>query len=154
MSTDVAASNKKMYKGYKGGCHCGFIRYTVDLDLTPLKADKCNCSICLKSNLLSLEIQPEQFKLVSPASLNDVGDYVFASKCMHHYFCRDCGIHCVGKQTHDSQGKELLHMIINLVTLDQDQEVDLRKFKVEYWDGKGRNWSAGGKEEPWEGGCY
>jgi hypothetical protein len=43
---------------------------------------------------------------------------------------------------------------INVVTLDQDQDVDLRKFKRMYWDGKENNWAAGLKEEPYLGGCF
>lgn len=143
-------------KTYAGGCHCGFIRYTVDLDLSEPKASKCSCSICLKKNIMTVKIEPAQFKLVSPSSLTDVGDYTFGSGWMHHYFCKTCGIHCFGQGTFVREGKENTHMAINAVTLDQDQDpaVDLRKFKFEYWDGKGNNWANGAKDEPFEGGCY
>jgi hypothetical protein len=139
---------------YTGGCHCGFIRYSIDIDLTEPKASKCNCSICLKTNRLSLTIQPEQLKLISPASIDDIPEYKFGTMSQHHYFCKNCGIHCIAKGSYVWEGKEVHNMSINAVTLDPDQGVDLRAFKVEYWDGKGENWTAGVAEKPYPGGCY
>lgn len=141
-------------KNFSGGCHCGYIRYTADIDLTEPKASKCNCSICLKTNRLSLSVTPEQFKLVSPSSFEDLADYTFGSKSQHHYFCKACGIHCVGKGSYVWEGKEVHNMSINAVTLDEDQGIDLRAFKVTYWDGRENNWGAGAQNEPYPGGCY
>jgi hypothetical protein len=51
-------------------------------------------------------------------------------------------------------GKEFYS--VNVLTLDQGQgegQVDLTKFKMLYWDGKGENWAAGAKDHPYPGGC-
>ena len=141
-------------KSYKGGCHCGFMRYTAELDLSEMKATKCNCSICLKLNTVVVKTDPSTFKLESPASLDEVSDYVFGSKTFHHYFCAKCGVHCYLSGTFTKDGKTVHHATVNLVTLDQDQDVDLRKLKFAYWDGKGANWAKGSQDEPFEGGIY
>ncbi|KAK0616938.1 Mss4-like protein [Immersiella caudata] len=141
-------------KTYTGGCHCGAIRYSVDLDLSKPEATKCNCSICLKTNRLSLSIQPTQLKLVSPASLSDIPEYQFGSKSQHHRFCDKCGIHVFGGGSYVWEGKEVKNFDVNAVTLDQDQGVDLRKFKVGYWDGKTEGWAKGMSEGPYEGGTF
>lgn len=42
---------------------------------------------------------------------------------------------------------------VNLGTLEQPQEgLDLRRFKMEYWDMRHDNAGAGPRDEPWEGG--
>jgi hypothetical protein len=146
-----------MSKTYTGGCHCGAFRYEVQLDLSGATATKCNCSFCLKSNFLTIPVPGDgsQFKLLSPKSLDEVGDYRFGSKKGSHYNCKECGIYLVNKppMTMELNG-EMVSMFINAVTLDQGQDLDLRKFKVMYWDGKENNWAAGLKEEPYPGGCF
>ena len=140
-------------KAYKGGCHCGFFRYTVELDLSEMKASRCNCSICLKLNMVMVKADPEGFKLEAPASIDEAKDYLFGTKKFHHYFCPTCGVHCYGVGEYTFEGKTFNHASVNVVTLDQDQ-VDLRKLKLVYWDGKGDNWAAGTKDEPFEGGIH
>lgn len=137
-----------------GGCHCGAVRYSVGLDLSEPKASKCNCSICLKTNRLSLTVDPDNFKLLSPASLAEVPDYQFATKSQHHHFCNKCGIHCFAYGSYEWEGQTIKNFSINAVTLDPDQGIDLRELKVSYWDGKSENWAAGAGDKPPAGGCY
>jgi hypothetical protein len=146
-----------MSKTYTGGCHCDAFRYEVQLDLSGAMATKCNCSFCLKSNFLTIPVPGDgsQFKLLSPKSLDEVGDYRFGSKKGSHYYCKDCGIYLVNKPPMPLElNGEKVGLFVNAVTLDQGQDVDLRKFKIMYWDGKENNWAAGLKEEPYDGGCY
>jgi hypothetical protein len=153
MSTTTSAT-----KTYTGGCHCGYIRYSVQLDLTEPKAFKCNCSICIKLNALGVEITPpSDFTLQSPSTTDDpnLGDYTHGNKSIHYYFCKTCSVICFvqgGYVTYD--GKTVEFLKLNAVTLDPDQGIDFRKFKTQYWDGKHDNWAAGTKDEPYLGGCY
>jgi hypothetical protein len=146
-----------MSKNYTGGCHCGAFRYEVQLDLSGARATKCNCSFCLKSNFLTIPVPDNgsQFKLLSPKSLDEVGDYRFGSKKGSHYHCKECGIYLINKPPVAMElNGEKVSIFINAVTLDQSQDVDLRKFKIMYWDGKENNWAAGLKDEPYLGGCF
>jgi hypothetical protein len=144
-------------KTYAGGCHCGSLRYSVQLDLTEPKATKCNCSICLKINILSLKVEPApNFTLLSPSSTENenIGDYTHGGKSIHYYFCKICGVSCFSKGKYTLEGKDVQIFSTNAVTLDPDQGIDYREFKIQYWDGKQDNWTAGLKDKPYLGGCY
>ncbi|HKU94776.1 MAG TPA: GFA family protein [Vineibacter sp.] len=75
-------------KTYAGGCHCGAVRYEVATDLTPLIS--CNCSICTKHGLLLTFVSEPAFKLLS--GKDDVKEYLFNKKHIHHQFCPTCGV--------------------------------------------------------------
>jgi hypothetical protein len=73
---------------YSGGCHCGAVAFTVELD--PAQALKCNCSICSKLGALWAFAPRTKFTLTSGAAAQ--GDYQFGRKQLHHRFCTRCGI--------------------------------------------------------------
>jgi hypothetical protein len=75
-------------KAYKGGCHCGKVRFEATADLDHVVA--CNCSICQKHGLMLTFTGEAQFKLVSGEE--QLGDYQFNKKVIHHRFCRSCGV--------------------------------------------------------------
>ena len=74
---------------YQGGCQCGRVRFEVTTDLE--RVTDCNCSICTKKGFLHLIVEPEQFRLLTPADA--VTLYQFNTKTAKHYFCPVCGIH-------------------------------------------------------------
>ncbi|KAK5653047.1 hypothetical protein OQA88_9333 [Cercophora sp. LCS_1] len=140
-------------KTLAGGCHCGAIRYTAELDISNLHAQKCNCSICLKTNRMGLSVDPSKFKVTTHKSIEEVPEYQFGPKRQHYHFCTTCGVHCFGYGSYEFQGQTFNNFSINAVTLDPDQGFDLRDVKVAYWDGKGEDWAAGMAEKPAPGGC-
>jgi len=75
-------------KSYTGGCHCGEVRYETTTDLSMVVS--CNCSICTKRGALWTFVKPEQFALRSGE--DDLADYRFYKKVIHHLFCSVCGI--------------------------------------------------------------
>ena len=46
-----------MKKTYHGSCHCGQVKFEVDLDLAA-GTHKCNCRICSKHRLWQAMVEP------------------------------------------------------------------------------------------------
>ncbi len=74
---------------HQGGCHCGAVRYSVELDLEQ-PAISCNCSMCGRSGTLLMFAPAEKFKLEKGES--NLTDYQFNRRVIHHVFCKTCGI--------------------------------------------------------------
>ncbi|KAF8461986.1 Mss4-like protein [Kalaharituber pfeilii] len=146
-------------KEYTGSCHCGLLTYSVSLPADPKTwaLSKCNCSICHKTNFLSLGVWGAdaiaKFTVLtpppsSPDFANNVGDYIFNKKVVHHYFCKTCGVttHMKGSVPDDSGTKELL--FLNAGTI-KGVDFSGEEMKVKgYLDGKSDNWSDEPKKAP------
>ncbi len=74
---------------YEGGCHCGAVRFEVDVE-EPVEIERCNCSICAKSGYLHLILPGDRFKLLK--GKDALNTYTFNSGVAQHYFCKTCGI--------------------------------------------------------------
>ena len=73
---------------YRGGCHCGAIRFEVDGDIEG--AEICNCSICSMTAYVHWEVPPERFRLLT--SEEAIRDYRFGTRTSRNFFCGTCGI--------------------------------------------------------------
>ena len=114
-------------KNYSGGCHCGEVRFEVTADLGTVVA--CNCSICQKRGALWTFVSPERFAL--RAGSDDLRDYQFAKKVIHHLFCPQCGVGSFSRGTSPKSGQEMI--AINVRCLD---DVDIAALKVTPFDGR------------------
>ena len=76
-------------KTYEGSCHCGAIRFEVDMP-APTQAFGGNCSICARMGWLLAFVPAESFRLVSGEG--SLRDYQFGKMNVHHLFCTTCGI--------------------------------------------------------------
>lgn len=112
---------------YSGSCHCGNVRFEVELDLSG-GVISCNCSICRRTGALLAFATPENFKLLSGADA--VSDYQFNKKNIHHLFCKNCGVRAFGTGT-GRDGKPMY--AINVRSIDS---VDLGALKITEFDGK------------------
>jgi hypothetical protein len=74
---------------YEGGCHCGAVRFRVEVDKH--KADDCNCSICRKKGFLHLIVAHNKFTLLQGEDV--LTTYKFNTGVAQHKFCSICGIH-------------------------------------------------------------
>jgi hypothetical protein len=111
---------------HNGGCHCGKVRYRVEMNLA--NAISCNCSICAKRGSL-LDFVPESnFQLLSGE--NDLNDYQFNKKVIHHLFCKNCGVASFGRGSAPDGTKIVT---INIRCLD---DVDLSLIKIREYDGR------------------
>ena len=74
---------------HAGGCHCGAVRFEVEVPDRP-EAEDCNCSICRMSGFLHLIVPAVAFRLLQGEAALSL--YTFNTGVARHYFCRTCGI--------------------------------------------------------------
>src|SRR4051812_11386071 len=115
-------------KTYQGGCHCGAVRYTVALDLgAPVLS--CNCSICSRNGWLLQFVPNDSFTLEKGEE--QLTDYQFNKKVIHHLFCKVCGVRSFAR----GQGPGGPMVAINTRCLD---DLDPATLNVQHFDGKSR----------------
>ena len=111
---------------HSGGCHCGNVRFEVELKLDTVMA--CNCSICSKRGYLLAFAPEKDFTLLSGA--DSLTDYQFGKKNVHHVFCKQCGIGAFG---HGAMPDGSPVRAINARCLDG---IDIGQIPVTQFDGK------------------
>ena len=124
-----------------GGCHCGAVRFEVDLDLTA-PVGRCNCTICQKRGATGAIVKPDAFRLL--AGGDAVGNYSWGGKTGVYSFCKQCGIHVFGGGNLPELGGAFASVNVNCL-----DGVDPTTLSVIYWDGRHDNWQAGPRSEPW-----
>ncbi len=72
---------------YKGGCHCGAIRFEVDAP-SSLSVQRRDCSICKMTGYLHLIVPRENFRLTHGEHAYNT----FNTGAAKHHFCRRCGV--------------------------------------------------------------
>ncbi len=73
---------------YRGSCHCGRVRFEVDLDLDHVRS--CDCSICRRRGALIHRVEADQLRMLTP--LADLTLYQWHTRTAEDYFCPTCGI--------------------------------------------------------------
>ena len=114
-------------KNFTGGCHCGNVRFDVTADLSG-GVMACNCSICSKRGSLLTFVPADKFAL--RAGEDDLTDYQFGKKIIHHLFCRQCGVASFARGK-GPDGKEMV--AINVRCLDG---VDIAALTITPFDGR------------------
>ncbi|KAI5809823.1 putative S-glutathione synthase [Peziza echinospora] len=128
-------------KLYHGSCHCGSLKYTLQLpvDLSNLKHSKCNCTLCHKTNFHAARIP--DIKTFAEDPSNDPsarGDYTFDRKSMHHIFCKNCGVRTWAYGFVPEIGGD--HVVVNMFTIDG---ADLSGLPCKtYYDGRSGKWTV------------
>jgi len=125
-----------MLKTYRGGCHCGAVKFEAELDLTQ-SSYRCNCSICCRTRFWPAVARPEGFRLLSGEA--DLTQYLFNTRKNQHYFCRHCGVRAFGVGTETPMG---VMYGVNLGCLDDVSEEDLSRVPITYVDGRNDKFAA------------
>ena len=76
---------------FEGGCHCGAVRFRVDVAADQRDVLDCNCTICAKKGFLHLIVPHDRFTLIAGA--DRIVTYSFGTNVAQHMFCSVCGIH-------------------------------------------------------------
>jgi hypothetical protein len=112
---------------HHGSCHCGAVRFHVDLDLEK-PAITCNCSICTRSGTVLSFASPDQFVLGQGES--NLTDYQFNRNVIHHLFCKTCGIKAFGRGV-GPDGKPMVAVNVRCL-----EDVDLASVPTHQFNGK------------------
>jgi len=111
---------------YTGGCHCGKVRYEVDMELGSVLS--CNCSHCGMKGLLLSFVPAGSFRLLSGEDA--LTEYRFNKKQIEHLFCSTCGVESFAYGM-DKEANRIA--TINVRCLDN---VDTAQLEVVPFDGK------------------
>ena len=117
-----------MKRTYQGSCHCGAVRYEADVDLAQGTA-KCNCSVCFKTRAWMAFIPADSFRLL--AGEQNLRDYQFGKKVIHHRFCAQCGVRPFAHGA-DPKGNRFYALRVNC--LDGVESRELVDAPVKYMD--------------------
>ncbi|HEX2151345.1 MAG TPA: GFA family protein [Stellaceae bacterium] len=118
-----------MMKTYEGGCHCGRVRFRIEVDLDETLIGECNCSICTKKGILHLPVARERLQILSGA--DELATYQFNTGTAQHNFCRHCGIHAFYQPRSDPENYS-----VNARVLDDYDPATMQPRRL--FDG--RNW--------------
>ncbi|WP_346837462.1 GFA family protein [Microbulbifer sp. SAOS-129_SWC] len=126
-----------MKKSHTGSCHCGEVRFEVDLDLSS-GTGKCNCSFCTKQRAWNALVPPQDFRLVQGEEA--LSDYQFGSRVGRQLFCRHCGVRPFARGYIEEIGGD--YFAVNVAALDGVSAAELGSAPVRYFDGRHNNWQA------------
>ncbi|ACR14235.1 conserved hypothetical protein [Teredinibacter turnerae T7901] len=76
---------------HKGQCHCGGVKFTVNLPNGLIEPRRCNCSMCRRRGAVVASVALNDLTIVEGESLLSL--YQFNTNTAKHYFCARCGIY-------------------------------------------------------------
>lgn len=117
---------KAEIKTYEGSCHCGNVKFTIDLAIDGLL--RCNCSICTKTGALWAFAPKADVNLLTDESA--FGNYQFGAKRLTHHFCKTCGVETFTSGENPADGTPTVG--INVRSFD---EFDLKGYPIQDYDG-------------------
>ena len=117
-------------KKYHGSCHCGAVRFEVQLDLNA-PTYRCNCSICSRTRAWAGIARPEAFRMLAGEA--ELTRYLFNTMRNEHYFCKYCGVRPFGIG-HTPDGEKIYG--VNMGCLEEVTPEELAAAPIVYIDGK------------------
>jgi hypothetical protein len=112
----------------KGSCHCQKVRFEAEGETAG--AIVCNCSICQRKGSILAFVPADKFQLLS--GQDNLTDYQFGKKTIHHYFCSTCGVtsFASGSTPDGTQMRAINLRCVEGIDLDQlnPHKVDGRSF--------------------------
>jgi hypothetical protein len=127
-------------KNHQGSCHCGKVRFEVDVDATA--GTMCNCSVCTKLGAVSTLVKPAAFRLLEGEA--SLGAYEWGAKISRRFFCWECGVYCFGRGHLEEVGGDYVSVHLNCL-----DGIELTDVSLSYWDGRHDSWQAGPRPKPW-----
>ncbi len=124
---------------YHGSCHCGAVRFEIDVEITELTT--CDCSLCVKKNALMTKVHESRFALLIGADA--LAEYRWNTKIARHFFCSRCGIYTFHRKRAQPD-----HYGVNVFCLDG---FDPAAVPVRRTEGAGMSLVSEGARDEWPG---
>jgi hypothetical protein len=125
-----------MLRTYTGSCHCGAVRFEVDLDLSQ-PTYRCNCSICRRNRYWAAVAREGDFRLLT--GRDQLTKYLFNRRKNEHHFCKVCGVRPFGIGTDTPIGRMVG---VNIGCLEGLSEEALAAIPVSFVDGLNDRWQS------------
>ena len=77
-----------MKKTYNGSCHCGKVRFEVEMNLDHVRV--CDCTVCKKRGALNHRVEDKDIQIFTP--LDELIQYKWHTMTATDYICPVCGI--------------------------------------------------------------
>lgn len=88
MKPDVRSTNPLTVNG---SCHCGGVRFTVELPFGLASARRCTCSMCRMRGAIAVTAMLDGLKVTKGE--DKLATYRFNTGVAEHHFCKLCGIY-------------------------------------------------------------
>lgn len=109
---------------YEGSCHCGGVQFTAKIDLSqPVMT--CNCSICSRQGWM-LAFVPKAD--ISISGEDQLTDYQFGKKHLHHTFCKVCGVHPFSHGEDPSSKSQMYGVNVRCLAGVEIESLELMKY--------------------------
>lgn len=96
---------------FEGRCHCGAVRFDIELHGGLEDAQRCNCSYCSMNGSVTLTAKDRDLTVVKGFDVLRV--YTFGSHSTQHFFCARCGVH-----THHQLRRDPKKVAVNVACLE------------------------------------
>lgn len=125
-----------MLKTHTGSCHCGEVRFAMDVDLRQ-ETLRCNCSYCRKIRCWAVNVKPVAFRLLGGEAALKL--YRFGQQREEHRFCTHCGVQVFSHIDSPMRG-ELYSVSVSC--LDDVSAAEYAAAPVRYVDGLHDRWTT------------
>lgn len=112
---------------HKGQCHCGAVKFTVELEDGLIDPRRCNCSMCKRRGAVVASVLIREFTIIEGEDMLTL--YQFNTNTARHYFCSRCGIY-----THHQRRSNPHLYAFNIACLDGVDPFTLQQVPV--YDGE------------------
>ena len=92
-------------------CHCGSVRFTVNLPWGLASARRCTCSLCRMRGAVAVTASIDGLEILAGAET--LATYRFNTRTAEHHFCTVCGIY-----THHKRRSNPNELGVNVACLD------------------------------------
>lgn len=113
---------------HQGGCHCGAVRWEVDLP-DAFEVEDCNCSICAMSGNIHVIVPASRFRLLK--GQDQLTEYTFNTGAAKHTFCKICGVKSFYTPRSNPDGAAITYRCIDNW---QDLNVTICRFDGVNWE--------------------